>query len=183
MTTERKAPARRGVLLAAGSVALAAGAGAAWWARKARGAADDPAVQSFWALQSERPGGGMVAMSDFRNRPLLVNFWAPWCPPCVEELPMIDAFFRQHAGNGWQVVGLAVDKPVAVQNFLGKTPVAFPVGVLGLAGLSVVKDLGNAAGGLPFTLVLDAAGQVVERKIGQITPQDLQRWAAQIRVS
>ncbi len=94
---------------------------------------------------------------------------------------MIDAFFRQHGPNGWQVVGLAVDKPAAVQKFLDKTPVGFPVGILGLAGLSVVKELGNQAGGLPFTLVLDAAGHVVERKIGQITPQDLQRWAAQIR--
>jgi thiol-disulfide isomerase/thioredoxin len=134
-------------------------------------------------LQSERPEGGTLPMAGFRGRPLLVNFWAPWCPPCVEELPMIDAFFRQHAPNGWQVVGLAVDKPEAVQKFLGKTPVAFPVGILGLAGLSVVKELGNAAGGLPFTLVLDAAGHVAERKIGQITPQDLQRWATQIRVS
>ena len=96
---------------------------------------------------------------------------------------MIDAFFRQRAASGWQVVGLAVDKPVAVQNFLGRTPVSFPVGILGLAGLGVVKRMGNEAGGLPFTLVLHAGGQVLERKIGQITPEDLDRWAAQIRAS
>ncbi|KQP48682.1 TlpA disulfide reductase family protein [Pseudorhodoferax sp. Leaf274] len=182
MTARTFSPARRGVLLAAGAVALVAGAGSAWWFRRPDSAA--PAESAgLWALQSERPDGGTLPMAGFRGRPLLVNFWAPWCPPCVEELPMIDAFFGQHGANGWQVVGLAVDKPAAVQKFLGKTPVSFPVGILGLAGLSVVKELGNTAGGLPFTLVLDAAGHVVERKIGQITPVDLQRWATQIRVS
>lgn len=180
--TQASQVARRGMLAAVGVAALAAGAGAAWWLRRPQVAAN-PETQGLWALQSDKPGGGVLPMASFQGRPLLVNFWAPWCPPCVEELPMIDAFFRQHAANGWQVVGLAVDKPVAVQNFLGKTPVSFPVGILGLAGLSVVKNLGNTAGGLPFTLVLDAAGHVVERKIGQITPGDLQRWATQIRVS
>lgn len=175
-------PARRGVLLAAGAVALVAGAGSAWWLRRT-GAAVPAESAGLWALQTERPDGGTLPMATFKGRALLLNFWAPWCPPCVEELPMIDAFFRQHAPNGWQVVGLAVDKPAAVQKFLAKTPVAFPVGILGLAGLWVVKELGNAAGGLPFTLVLDATGHVAERKIGQITPQDLQRWATQIRVS
>lgn len=181
MTDRTFSPARRGVLLGAGAVALVAGAGAAWWSRRAGAVPAESA--GLWALQSERPDGGTLPMAGFQGRALLVNFWAPWCPPCVEELPMIDAFFRQHGPNGWQVVGLAVDKPAAVQKFLAKTPVAFPVGILGLAGLSVVKDLGNQAGGLPFTLVLDAAGHVAERKIGQITPGDLQRWAAQIRVS
>lgn len=182
MTDQTFSAARRSVLLAAGACALVAGAGAAWWSRRL-GAAVPPESAGLWSLQSERPDGGTLPMADFRGRALLVNFWAPWCPPCVEELPMIDAFFRQHGPNGWQVVGLAVDKPAAVQKFLDKTPVGFPVGILGLAGLSVVKELGNQAGGLPFTLVLDAAGHVVERKIGQITPQDLQRWAAQIRAS
>lgn len=176
MTARPSSPARRGVLFAAGAAALVAGAGAAWWLRGASKNAPTEAA-GLWALQSERPGGGTLAMAGFKGRPLLVNFWAPWCPPCVEELPLIDAFFRQHGPNGWQVVGLAVDKPEAVQKFLGRTPVAFPVGILGLAGLTAVKEMGNTSGGLPFTLVLDAAGAVVERKMGQITPGDLQRWA------
>lgn len=182
MTVPTTSPARRGVLLAAGAAAMVAGAGAAWWWRGA-GQGISAEAAGLWALQSALPEGGTLAMTSFQGRPLLVNFWAPWCPPCVEELPLIDGFFRQHAPNGWQVVGLAVDKPEAVQKFLGRTPVAFPVGILGLAGLTAVKTLGNTSGGLPFTLVLDAAGAVVERKMGQITPGDLQRWATQIAAS
>lgn len=177
-----KAAGRRGVLVAAGAAALAAGAGAAWWLRPATPALS-PELEVFWTSQSERPDGGALPMAQFRGRPLLVNFWAPWCPPCVEELPLIDGFFRQHSANGWQVVGLAVDRTPAVQAFLGRTPVSFPVGIVGLAGLSLVKAMGNTSGGLPFTLVMDAGGNVHERKMGQITAADLQRWSTQIKAS
>ncbi len=171
---------RRGVLLGAGVAALAAGAGAAWWMRRGE-PPQSPALQAFWAAESERPEGGALQMAEFRGRPLLVNFWAPWCPPCVEELPLIDGFFRQHGAKGWQVLGLAVDRTPAVQAFLGRTPVSFPVGIVGLPGLSLVKAMGNTSGGLPFTLVLDAGGNVHERKMGQITAADLQRWPTEIK--
>jgi thiol-disulfide isomerase/thioredoxin len=178
--TARGGVGRRRLLVAAGVAALAAGAGVALWRQRVVPLASAE-LSGLWALQSDRPDGGRLDMAAFRGRPLLVNFWAPWCPPCVEELPMLDAFQRQHAGAGWQVVGLAVDKPVAVQNFLARRPLGFPVGILGLAGLDVVKAMGNTSGGLPFTLVLDAGGNVRERKMGQITPEDLQRWATEPR--
>ncbi|MFT3718119.1 TlpA family protein disulfide reductase [Pseudorhodoferax sp.] len=173
---------RRAWLAAAGGIALAAGAGVAWWTRRPP-AASAAAAQPLWSLQSTQPDGTPLAMAGFRGRPLLANFWAPWCPPCVEEMPLIDAFFREHRANGWQVVGLAVDRPAGVQAFLARTPVAFPVGILGMAGLSAVRALGNDAGALPFSLVLDGRGNVHERKMGQITPEDLRRWTVQIRAA
>ncbi len=170
---------RRRLILGAGAAALVAGAGSAWWARRSA-PADDPALAVLWALQCERPDGTRLSMADFRGRPLLVNFWATWCPPCVEELPLIDGFFAQHAGNGFQVVGLAVDKPAAVRNFLAKAPVAFPVGITGMEGLSLLRALGNTAGGLPFTMVLKGTGEVHTRKMGQISLQELQGWAGDL---
>lgn len=180
MTAPTPARPRRTWLAAAGAAALLTGTGLAWWRRPAPLSAES---QALWALESARPDGSALPMAGFRGRPLLVNFWAPWCPPCVEELPLIDSFFRDHAANGWQVVGLAVDRPQAVQAFLGRTPVSFPIGILGLGGLSVLQGMGNTSGGLPFTLVLDAAGEVVDRKMGQISAGDLQRWSAQVSAS
>jgi hypothetical protein len=91
-------------------------------------------------------------------------------------MPMLDAFFRENGSNGWQVVGLAIDQPSAVRKFLSKTPVSYPIGLAGLQGTELVKNLGNTAGGLPFTVVVDAAGAISARKMGKLEPGDLQAW-------
>jgi thiol-disulfide isomerase/thioredoxin len=115
-------------------------------------------------------------MQSFQGRPLLVNFWATWCAPCVEELPLINDFYRQNKVNGWQVLGLAVDKIGPVQSFLQKMPLDFPVGMAGLSGAEMARALGNLSGGLPFSVVLGASGMVVQRKLGRLHPQDLTAW-------
>jgi thiol-disulfide isomerase/thioredoxin len=131
------------------------------------------ADDAFWALVFDTPAGGRLAMQSFRGKPLLVNFWATWCPPCVEELPLINAFYLQKASKAFQVLGIAADGLTAVKEFLGKKPVAFPVVLAGMAGVELSHRLGNLSGGLPFTMVLDGQGGVVQRKIGRITAQDL----------
>lgn len=158
------------------AVAAAAGIGGAWWKHRLGGIAGDKVDDAFWALRFERPEGGEVAFESLRGKPLVVNFWATWCPPCVEEMPMIDAFFRENAANGWQVVGLAIDQPSAVRKFLAKTPVSYPIGLAGLQGTDLVKRMGNTAGGLPFTLVVDPGGSIGARKMGKLDAGDLQAW-------
>ncbi len=162
-----------------GALALtagAAGAGLAWW-RLRPGEAASPAVASFWASRFDGPNGEAVVMDRFRGRPLLVNFWATWCPPCVDELPLLNAFHTQHAGRGWQVLGLAVDQPSAVRRFMQQLPLVFPVGMAGLAGTELSRSLGNPSGGLPFSLVFYAGGAPVHRKVGKLSEADLAQWA------
>ena len=179
--TVTAAPTRRGWLLGGvGLAAAAAGAGLAWWRYRA-GDADDDAdaqvVRRLWALSFQTPDGAALPMASFQGKPLLVNFWATWCAPCIEEMPMLDAFYREHAANGWQVVGLAIDQPSSVRKFLQRMPIRFPIGLAGLEGTELTRSLGNDAGGLPFSVQFAADGRVLQRRIGRLSQADLKAWS------
>ena len=164
--------------LVAGVALGAAGLGG-WWSnrRHTPQAPLDGAEAAFWASEFVAPGGETVRVADFRGQPLLVNFWATWCPPCVEELPLLNAFHRERAPQGWRLLGLAVDQTDAVRRFLQKLPIEFAVGMAGLAGTDLSRSLGNANGGLPFTVVFGRDGALKHRKIGQVSAADLAAWA------
>jgi peroxiredoxin len=88
---------------------------------------------------------------------------------------LLDAFYRQRKAQGWQVLGLAVDQAPAVQKFLQRLPVTFPIGMAGLPGVDLSRALGNATGGLPFTVVFSPEGEVAHRQIGKLSTVDLER--------
>ena len=184
---------RRGLMLGVAAMAAMAGGGVAWWrvqphapagapaarseAVPAAGASGGEAEAAFWRLSLDTPDGAKLDMQRFKGKPLLVNFWATWCPPCVEELPLLDRFYREHAANGWQVVGLAIDQPTPVRQFLQKLPVSFPMAMAGLEGTELGRSLGNATGGLPFTVVMGSSGAVLHRKMGKVSEDDLKTWS------
>jgi thiol-disulfide isomerase/thioredoxin len=155
--------------------AAAAGVGLSWWQSRP---VDGPAAAAlpFWNMAFPTPGGDKLAMRVFLGKNLLLNFWATWCPPCIEEMPLLDRFHAQNSANGWQVLGMAVDQGPAVQRFLTQTPVRFPITLAGMSGVELSRSLGNQGGGLPFTVLFDRTGQIVQRKIGRVSPQDLQEW-------
>jgi thiol-disulfide isomerase/thioredoxin len=167
--------------LVMGGVAVAAAAGGAGWAvwRQERAAADaalDSAATALWAMRFEQPAGGELSLAAARGRPILINFWATWCPPCIKEMPLLDSFHREQAAKGWQVVGLAVDGPTPVREFLRKRPVGFAIGLAGMEGIELARSLGNAGGQLPYTVLIDRAGRLSQRMLGTVTPELLARW-------
>jgi thiol-disulfide isomerase/thioredoxin len=173
-------PRRRRFLAAGVAVGgMAVGASVAWWRRRAVDETAQPALDAtFWSQTWPSPQGANVALQAMRGQPLLLNFWATWCPPCVEELPLIEAFYRQHQAAGWRVVGLAVDQTPAVQAFLKKMPLSFPIAMVGAGGLGLTRSLGNVAGSLPFSVVIGADGRVIQRKMGLLKQSDLDAWLA-----
>ena len=169
--------ANRRKAMYAGVAALAAiaGAGVAW-KRQELGVIAPEALNAFWAAEFDNPTGESLLMKTLQGRPLVINFWATWCTPCIEEMPLIDAFFRENESKGWQVLGLAIDQPSRVRQFLTQFPVNYKIGLAGLNGTELGKMLGNDVGGLPFTVVLNANGELMQRKLGKLTPEDIKKW-------
>ena len=180
MNTPQPSLLRRHWMAGAGLLAATAGAGLAWWRLEPQ-SAEPEGVRDFWLQRFERPQGGELAMADFRGRPLLVNFWATWCPPCVEELPLIDGFWRENSSNGLQVLALAIDQPSAVRRFLERQALGFPVGLAGLQGTALSRSLGNVNGGLPFSVFFRADGGIYKQKLGQLASSDLEQWRTSVR--
>lgn len=167
---------RRRWLVASTAAAIAAalaGIGLAWRTHQTQATTAESAL---WQLKFAQLDGPPLAMASLRGKPLLMNFWASWCPPCVEELPLLSSFYKENSAKGWQVLGLAVDQPEPVKRFLSLTPVTFPVVLAGVPGIEISRSLGNLDGALPFTVILGSDGRLAHRKIGQMTPDELRAW-------
>jgi thiol-disulfide isomerase/thioredoxin len=159
---------------------LLAGAGLTAAARGWAGPVSEPAEvapEALWQGRFAMPQGGELAMATLRGTPLVLNFWATWCPPCLKEMPEFDRFQREFAAQGWRVVGLAIDNPAAVRDYLARTPVSYTIGVAGMEGSTLTRLLGNEQGGLPYTVVLDRRGMLVHRKRGPTNHAELAAWA------
>lgn len=121
--------------------------------------------------------GHPVDLARFRGRPLLINVWASWCGPCVEEMPALTAFADAQGDSGVQVLGLALDTPEGVRDFLTRIPVTYPI-VLDTPGPADASvRLGNAQGLLPYSVLVDAEGRIVKQKLGPFSAGEIEAWA------
>jgi thiol-disulfide isomerase/thioredoxin len=176
MTSPDPTPSRRTLLALAGLVALLCGAGLSHWL-KARNRLSAQAEQQLWQQNLTLTDGQTLDFASLRGHPLVINFWATWCPPCVEEMPLLDAFFQQNSPKGWKMVGIAIDQPSQIKRFLSQRPVSYPIAYGGLDGMELVEMLGNEGGSLPYTLVLAADGRLIMNKLGKLSANEIAKWA------
>lgn len=116
-----------------------------------------------------------LKLSDHRGKLVLLNFWATWCPPCREEMPLFSRWQRELGDQGLQVIGVSMDDDAeSAKEFLAKYPVAYPV-VMG--DVKLAETFGGVLG-LPLSYLIDAQGRVVARYQGET---DLARMEAKIR--
>lgn len=157
---------------AAGGAGLAAGAGVAWW-RLAPRAVADAQVAVFFAQSLPTPEGQNVPLSQWQGQPVVVNFWATWCPPCVEEMPDLEALSVEWAPRNVQFVGIGVDTAANIIQFRQRVPVSYPLLVAGNVGAELARTLGNEAGGLPYTVIISPDGAIAHQYLGRVKPEQL----------
>ena len=112
----------------------------------------------------------------FLGRPLLVNVWASWCGPCIEEMPELARFAQGQGAQGVQVLGLALDTPEGVADFLQRVPVDYPIVLETPGPRDASVRLGNAQGLLPYSVLFDAQGRMVKAKLGPFEHGEIAGW-------
>lgn len=122
--------------------------------------------------------GNIVDLAaNYRGKRVLINVWASWCGPCIEEMPELQRFASAQGADGVQVVGLALDTVDGVRDFLSRVPVSYPI-VLDTPGPADASVwLGNAKGVLPYTVLVGADGRIERQKIGPFQHGEITGWA------
>jgi len=119
--------------------------------------------------------GASKSLETYRNQVLVVNFWATWCAPCVKEMPELSALHTELAAKKISFIGIGIDSPDALGEFAQKYKISYPLFVGGMSGTQLSTDLGNKAGGLPFTVILNKSGEVVKTYRGSLDMVQLRK--------
>lgn len=117
--------------------------------------------------------GKPQALAQWHGKVLVINYWATWCVPCRDEMPAFSRLQQVHAGSGVQFVGLSIDDADKVREFQKKTPVGYPLLIAEPSAIALTETLGNAAQGLPFTVVIDRKGQIAATRLGRFKEDEL----------
>ena len=155
-------------------VALLAGVLTSQWIYKT-GLASDPAIKAFFANPWQTADGKPVDTTQWQGKVLVVNFWASWCPPCVEEMPTLDKLQAEFKSQNVLFVGIGIDSPSNIRQFLEMTPVSYPIVIGGLEGSNLSKQMGNSQGALPYTIIINSQGKSTSSKLGKISEEELRK--------
>lgn len=118
--------------------------------------------------------GNKQSLSQWQGKVLLVNFWATWCPPCREEIPVFLSLRKKFSSDGFEVVGISIDDANKVKQYRRSMQIDYPLLDGEQSGMPLMVSLGNPTGGLPFSVLYDRSGDVVQIKTGAYGHQELQ---------
>ena len=152
-------------------VALAGGYFAHLWMESAE-PRQDPA-EVLLAAQLDDLAGQPQALSQWRGKVMVVNFWATWCPPCLKEIPEFVSLQQRYGEKGVQFVGIAIDDKARVAAFVAQHGVNYPIVMAEKDGITLARNAGNRLGGLPFTVIIDRHGRTARVELGALDEKKL----------
>lgn len=136
---------------------------------------DKPTAAPLFAASLSDLDDKPVALTTYKGRPLVVNFWARWCGPCREEFPELIRARARHKTRGVEVLGIGIeDKADAVREFAKAYEIDYPVLLAKDKGIELMQALGNDRAGLPFTLAVDRQGRIAYKKLGGMKRADVE---------
>lgn len=131
--------------------------------------AEHQAMQRLFNLPMQGIDQQTHTLEDWRKGSIIVvNFWATWCAPCVQEMPELSALQREYQGKHLQILGVGIDKLDAIKTFGQQYQISYPIFAAGLEGTQLLSGLGDQAGGLPYTLLLERDGSIIKKYAGRL---------------
>ena len=115
-------------------------------------------------------------LSEWRGRPVLINFWATWCAPCLKEIPMLIQAQTELADTGLMILGPAVDEAEPVRHFHAERNLNYPVFVGADQAIVAMDALGDTRGALPLSVFISPDGKIVARHSGVLSREQLESW-------
>jgi thiol-disulfide isomerase/thioredoxin len=130
-------------------------------------------IERLFASTLIDTAGKSQAFAQWRGKTLVVNFWATWCPPCREEMPVFSRLQTKYAANGVQFAGIAIDSADMVREFSLQYPVTYPLLIGGAEGVELTRQLGNPRLALPYTLIVSPTGTASFARLGGLSEHEL----------
>ena len=164
------APGRRFLWALASVVAVAALGVGVYFGERSLYPSDAPpagnGANAVFGLKLPDQDGNEQAFAQWRGKILVVNFWATWCAPCREEMPLFKAAQQRLGPKGLQFVGIAADQADKVREFVSESHPDYPTVIGGFGAIELSRTLGNRVGALPFTVIIDRSGRIVQTQLG-----------------
>jgi thiol-disulfide isomerase/thioredoxin len=132
-------------------------------------------LQAVWSASLPDMAGRSQALAQWQGRVLVVNFWAPWCPPCRAEIPGFMRLQARHGAAGLQFVGIALDDPDKVRAYVAEAGITYPILLGGPDAAQLARAAGNRLGGLPYSVVFDRQGNPVAAHTGGLDEDRVER--------
>jgi len=141
-----------------------------------------PTAQDLYSKTFPDAAGKEYPLSALKGHVVVVNFWATWCVPCVEEIPSLSKMSASYAKKV-EFVGIGIDSAANVAEFQKKIGPSYPLLVASSDGSDLVRAFGDPQGGLPFTIVIDKKGNIRNIKLGPVDEAELRGWLAPLTKS
>lgn len=117
--------------------------------------------------------GQQQSLAQWQNKPVIINFWATWCAPCIAEMPELVALQKEIGET--RIIGIGIDSQANIAQFAEKLHIDYPLYVADAGMINLLRQLGNDTGGLPFTILAGTDGTVKKVYVGQLKFDELRQ--------
>jgi thiol-disulfide isomerase/thioredoxin len=122
--------------------------------------------------------GKTRAISQWKNKIRIINFWATWCPSCLKEIPDFIQLQKKYADQNVQFIGIAIDDPVSVEDYLSFIDINYPILLAPSEGGILAKQLGNIVSAIPYTVIVNHKNEIVFRHPGELSKELIEKQLA-----